>query len=188
MIENSKHRARIAAHYASNWDVAGHQIEFTRGPIHELPPDFGILEFASSERRRMWTYATCGMSQPGDNVPIELHMFSAIQARGIVELLIAAAHYHRTAEPLDLGHTINFGTPWSQGSKCEYGLVSLPYLDGPKLEKLDIDGKRVADFYWLIPISKSEVEFKKRDGLDALEKKFDEPLFNYLDPHRKSVV
>jgi len=136
----------------------------------------------------MWTYATCGMSQPGDSVPIELHMFSAVQARGIVELLIATAHYHRTAKSLGLGHTINFGTPWSEGSKCEYGLVSLPYLDGPRLEKLDVDGKRIADFYWLIPISKSEVEFKKRFGIEALEAKFDEPSFNYLDPLRRSTV
>jgi hypothetical protein len=43
-------------------------------------------------------------------------------------------------------------------------------------------------FLWLLPITKQEVEFKKKYGLEALEQKFDESAFNYLDPQRKSVV
>ena len=51
-----------------------------------------------------------------------------------------------------------------------------------------IDGQLVASFYWLIPISESEVEYKKAHGVEALEIKFDEAKFNYLDPNRASVV
>jgi hypothetical protein len=128
------------------------------------------------------------MSQPGDPVPLELHMFSSVQRRELVELLVATAHYHRTGAPLGLGHTVNFGQPWIKGSKCEYGFVSLPYLDGPKLERLGGENDGSVMFYWLVPVTKSEVEFKKRNGVEALEAKFEQASFNYLDPHRKSVA
>ena len=188
MIANTEHRARIAAHYRANWGTAGHQIDFVRGPIYQLPPDFGVLEFVPTQRRRMWTYATCCMSQPDDRVPLELHMFSLDRNKEIVEVLVATAHYHGTGETLDLGHTVNFGRSWIEGSKCDFGLVSLPYLDGPKLEKLNVDGEQLAAFYWLVPVTKSEVEFKKHNGVEALEAKLEGAAFNYLDPHRKPVV
>ncbi len=84
------------------------------------------------------------MSQPNDQRPIELHMFSPLEADEVVELLVVTAHYHRTAAPLGPGHTVNFGRPWLDASECKYGLVSLPYLDGPSLEDLEIASRPVA--------------------------------------------
>jgi hypothetical protein len=43
-------------------------------------------------------------------------------------------------------------------------------------------------FLWLIPITKQEVEYKKANGADALERLFEEVSFNYIDPFRQSVV
>lgn len=65
-----------------------------------------------------------------------------------------------TGNTLGLGHTVNFGDPWYIGSKCEYGLISLLYLDGPNLEWLRADSKDVR-FLWLISITKDEVQYKK---------------------------
>ena len=42
--------------------------------------------------------------------------------------------------------------------------------------------------YWLIPITRSERDFKKRLGLDALEEAFERAGLDYLDPGRPSVV
>ena len=67
------------------------------------------------------------------------------------------------------------------------GLISLPYLDGPSLEWLDIDGIKT-QFLWLIPITKQEMDYKKKNGIEALEEKFDDSSFNYSNPHRKSVI
>ena len=114
-------------------------------------------------------------------------MFSHREAHEVVELLVVTAHYHRTGAPLGLGHTINFGRSWLDASQCQYGLVSLPYLDGPSLEDLEIDSEAVK-FYWLIPVTQPEVEFKKRHGLDALEQKFDSVGLDYINPNRSSVV
>jgi hypothetical protein len=82
----------------------------------------------------MWTYATSGMSRPGDATPLELHLFSPERSEQLVELLMAIAHYHRTGSTLGLGASVNFGRPWLSGSDCSFGLISLPYLDGPALE------------------------------------------------------
>jgi hypothetical protein len=129
------------------------------------------------------------MSQPADAERLELHLFSPTQADSHVELLTVVAHYHRTGSSLGLGHTVNFGRPWLPHSKCKYGLISLPYLDGPDLENYTCKsvGEEIR-FLWLIPITKRERDYKTQNGLEALEARFEEAQFDYLDPSRRSVV
>ena len=116
-------------------------------------------------------------------------LFSPIQCELHVELLTVIAHYHCTGQTLALGQTVNFGRPWLHGSTCEYGLISLPYLDGPEIEDVCPQGGRLtAKCCWLIPITESERNYKRIHGLEALEFKFDESKFDYLDPYRRSVV
>lgn len=180
-------RKTIEDHYRAVWGVEGVPAPLPGGPIHELPGEFSVLALPPRAGRDMWTYATCCMAQPGDARPIELHIFSPRESREVVELLVATAHYHRTGSRLDLGHTVNFGRPWLDDSGCEFGLISLPYLDGPSLENLELEAHLIK-FYWLIPVSSSEVDYKKQNGLDALEDRFDRAGFNYLDPGRTSVA
>lgn len=128
------------------------------------------------------------MSQPVDPVGLEIHSFCRPQEAGaanLIEILTATAHYHRTARVLDLGHSVNFGKPWVPGSSCSYGVLSLPFLDGPSLEWLEEPRVR---FLWLIPVTEAEIAFKKASGMDALEERFEEAEFDYLDPFRASVV
>jgi hypothetical protein len=129
------------------------------------------------------------MSQPSDDAPIELHLFSETQTRDHVELLTVIAHYSRTGSHIGLGDTVNFGRPWLNDSSCCFGLISLPYLDGPKIERFAVPeiGKSV-QCLWLVPITESEREFKKIHGIDAIEQQFEQAQVNYLDPHRRSVV
>ena len=136
----------------------------------------------------MWTYATCGMSTYSHKSPIELHLFSSIQDDSIIELLSTVCYYHNVETNLDLGHTVNLGCPWQDSSESSYGLLSLPYLDGPALElTISMNAKNI-HFYWLIPVMKAEVEYKKEFGLEALEVQFDANEFNFLNPNRRSVV
>jgi hypothetical protein len=185
----SERCAEMTAHYVSNWKNEPAVRRPSKGPTWELPADFCVLEFPPTQSRDLWTYATCGMSQPGDDSPIELHLFSPQQSDELVELLTAVAHYHRTGHRLGLGHTANFGRPWLPTSPCEYGLISLPYLDGPSLEECKISqSSEVVRCLWLIPITKKEREYKITYGLESLEQKFEEANFNYADPNRSSVV
>lgn len=177
---------KIIKHYNEFWGTFT-EYRFDQGPVNELPFDFKILKFAPNNRRDMWTYATCGMFSKLDVNTIEIHMFSPFEHDFLIELLTVIAHYHVTGGNLGLGHTINFGCSWYKNTSLEYGLISLPYLDGPLFENLQCDSKRI-QFLWLIPITVAEVNYKKQKGLEALEQKFDEVNFNYLDPYRESVV
>lgn len=177
----------VARHYEAVWPRRGESLTWSRGPVSDLPKGFVVLRFAPAAPRPAWTYATVCMSQEEDESPLELHLFSPIETMAHVELLTVIAHYHHTVTRLSLGHTVNFGRPWLPESVCTYGLISLPYLDGPKLEILDL-GTTKGRFLWLIPLTPEEVEFKKRYGLEALEAKFEEAKFDYLDPYRHSVV
>lgn len=178
----------VTDHYISNWGDCFEEKVWQKGPLRVLASDFRVMKFKPRASRQMWTYATNGMSSFEIAVPIELHIFSSVQDDSIVELLAAVCHYHRTGNPLDLNHTVNFGRPWQKNSKSSYGLISLPYLDGPGLENLDSEKAGSLHFYWLIPVTKEEVEFKKQFGIEDLEARFEERKFNYLAPERESVV
>lgn len=179
----------LKAHYASIWGNDFKERTWDKGPVNKLGDEFAILEFAPTDKREMWTYATVAMSSFRHKSPVELHMFSTIQDDSIVELLTMAAYYHNTDHNLNLEHTVNFGRPWQKASSCSYGLISLPYLDGPKLELLDPgNGNKTIACYWLIPITLQERNYKIECGLEALEEKFEQSNFDYLNPGRMSVV
>ncbi|GMA99503.1 suppressor of fused domain protein [Pelosinus sp. IPA-1] len=178
---------KITAHYEQVWRSQGSKRYWTDGPVNELPPGFHILEFPPHDDREMWTYATCGMSQPGDTRPIEIHMFSEIQHIDNIELLTALAHYYHSGAVLRFGHTLNLGKSWIEGSLCTRGMLSLPYLDGEELELLDLETKTV-QFLWLIPITESELDYKKQYGLDQTEKLFEERELDFANPFRDSLI
>ncbi len=178
----------IERHYQRAWSCENMRKRVWKGgQDRQLPTGFGVLEIPPQRQRIMWTYATCGMSAQLDAAPLELHLFSPQQSSSHVELLTAVAHYHLTGEHLGLGHTVSFGRSWLPNSACDYGVISLPYLDGPTLEWGEIEGRQTR-FLWLIPITEQEREYKRKFGMDALEQAFESAGFNYLDPNRSSVV
>jgi hypothetical protein len=69
----------------------------------------------------------------------------------------------------------------------KHGLISLPYMDGPSLGNLELNNKTIK-FYWLIPITEAELEFKKKYGINALEEEFENKGIDYLDRDRLSIV
>lgn len=152
-----------------------------------VQPDFHILEFPPHGKRKVWTYATCGMAEKTKSIAIELHLHAKEQDATHVETLTAIAHYHLTCNPINLHHTVNIGRPWLSESHCSYGYVSLPYLNGPQLELGTYESMKIR-FLWLIPITPEEVEYKKRFGAEALEQLFESGKFDYLDPSRVSVT
>jgi hypothetical protein len=180
------YRDDLEEHDKGRWSEPIDQIRLEKGPIQELPAEFRVLVFRRSADTLV--HATICMSQPDDFERIELYMITdrRIEARHqIAEILTVVAHYHRTGARLGLGHSVNFGRPRLPHSACTHGLISLPYLDGPDVEWLREPKVR---FLWLIPVTSGEVAFKNEHGVDALEERFEESQFNYLDPGRAPVV
>ena len=177
---------QVHSHYRAIWGVDGDLCRLPDGPVDQLP-GFEVRKFQPTADQELWTYATCGMSHPGDTEPLELHIHSREESTRLVLLLTVVAHYHRTGARLGLGHTVNFGRAWQLGSSCDRGLISLPYLYGPNLENLTVDAVQ-GKCLWLIPVTAAEVEFKKENGLDALEQRFEADEFDYADPCRPSVA
>lgn len=176
----------IKEHYYNHWNEF-YEFKMNSGSISKLTTDFRVLKFRPTEKRNAWTYATCGMSEDNNKQGLELFIIAPTKNDFLIELLTAISHYHMTGNTLGPGHTVNFGYPWYIGSKCEYGLISLPYLDGPDLEWLRTNSKDVR-FLWLIPITKDEVQYKKIYGIESLESLFENSSFNYMDPFRESVI
>lgn len=177
----------VISHYQEIWGEDYRSLEWKIGPVHKHPPGFRVLEFKPGKKHNMWAYGSAGMSCEKHKQAIELHMFSPCQSDRIVELLTIVACYHYNDAMLGLNHRINFGEPWLESSRCTKGFISLPYLDGPKLETLCLKEVHVG-FYWLIPITEDEAKLVDVEGIEGLESRFEKQQFNYLDPDRKSVV
>ena len=177
----------LLAHYVRQWAAEAAVLATQRTSVLHVPATFRVLEFAPTLVRSSWTYATCGMSSAEAPFLLELHLFSAQRSAELVDLVTAVAHYHQTAHALGLGHTVNFGVPWQPGSACSYGLVSLPYLDGPALEKMTYQSREV-HCLWLVPITQAERDFKAVHGVEALEDLFEKAGLDYLNSTRTSVT
>ena len=178
----------LRKHYERYLGVKGVKKHWEIGPVEKLHSDFYVLEFRPNQVHDMWCYSTVGMSfERSDNNLIELVIYSPRQSDSIVELLTLNASFHRNSEPLNLHHTVNIGQPWIDNSICDYGFISLPYLDGEKLELFHFDNKEI-HCYWLIPITESERDYKIENGCEALEQLFEDKQLDYLNPERIDLI
>jgi Suppressor of fused protein (SUFU) len=168
---------------------AGHHCEehvCTLGPAQHKLPCLRALEFAPGPKTGLWLYVTAGAWAARNDPRLEFLIAAPEQDQRHVELLFMAAWYHGR-EGLGTGHTLPIGEPWLPGSACEFFLVSLPYSFGPKLEVCNFRDWHL-HVLWLLPITKAEREFKVKEGLEALEQRFDACALAYWIPARPSVV
>jgi hypothetical protein len=170
---------------------AGHQIQeltFDRGPILKIQPAFKVLRISPGPKVGLWVYISMGAWEfrKDQNERFEFMLLSPQENFRCVELLAMSVYYHKT-DGLGLGHTYPVGGPWVENATCDHFLISLPYTFGPQLE-LCPSGEGNIHIYWLLPITKPEREYKKQNGLDALESKFDELGLQYWRVDRPSVI
>jgi hypothetical protein len=168
---------------------AGHACEeyqWTLGPAADELPQLRVAEFAPGPKTNLWAYITIGAREARDDPSLEFLITAPEKDQRHVELVTMAAWYHGRRS-LGTGHTMPIGEPWLPGSGCEFFLVSQPYPFGPELEMCNFpDGN--LHVLWLLPITAAEREFKMRDGLEALEQRFDASALEYWAPDRVSVV
>jgi Suppressor of fused protein (SUFU) len=151
-------------------------------------PAFRVLEIAPGLKSALWNYVSVGACDlPAPNASrLEFLLCSKEPSERAVELVTMVAWYHST-EGLGVGHTMPIGEPWMPGATCDHFLVSLPYPYGPELEIVPGQAEH-GHVLWLLPITKSEREYRATYGLEALETLFDSNEIEYWLPDRASVV
>ena len=188
MLQKLKHDfyyTNLISHYEKYFGNSGVKLTLNEGPMEKLDQDFHIREFEISRSEEpYYCYCTVGMSvgRIDDNL-IELFVYSPKSDLALVELLTVCASYHKNVLPLNLNHTVNIGQSWIDNSICDHGFISLPYLDG---EKLELTGD--VHCYWFIPITIEERDFKIANGSEALEQLFEDQVLDYINPMRQSLV
>ena len=165
-----------------------HEHKWNDGPIAKILPRFSILEVAPGPKNNLWTYFSLGAWEVKhkDSGTIEFMLVTPERDKQHFLSLAMTAFYH-VSNPLGVGHTFPIGEPWLEGSKCDHMLVSRPYVYSPELEVCNLSNQHV-HFLWLLPITKAERDYKSKNGLEALEKIFEESEVEYWKIARESLV
>jgi hypothetical protein len=180
-------RAHIDAEFS---DRTKELFVWTYGPTAKTLPRLRVCRVAPGAADDPWVYVTIGAweATAGKEDGQEFILLTpSIDARH-VETLAVASFYHCAPEHrLQLGRVFDAGRSWIEGSKCDHFLVSRPYPLPPAFESC-LAGRTLVRFVWLLPITKSEAEFCRRNGVEALESLFEAHAIDVIDPFRASVA
>jgi hypothetical protein len=179
---------KLQRHYEDHFDAEGARLSLPDRCHKKLHKDFFVLEIPPNKRHNMYAYCTVGMSSDRlDQNLFELFVYSPVQSKGLVAVMTWCASWHRNNAALHTNHTVNIGTSWLYNSSCDHGLISLPYLDGKRLEHFHFEG-HIIQCNWLIPITERERNYKMKFGAPALEDLFEQKRIDYLNPNRKCLL
>jgi Suppressor of fused protein (SUFU) len=181
----------VLDHYRRFWgEDRVDEVHWTPGPIASRLPDLHIAKVRPKQPGGMWIFATIGAwrATEDERHGLEFVAVARSESASVLVHLGMVAYYHAgpPENRLGVGHTVSIGEGWVDGSPLDSLLVSLPYLWGPKLEHCLLSGRHI-QILWVIPISEAEREYKRVHGADALEQRFEDLSFDYLDPFRRSV-
>ncbi|MFE0627983.1 suppressor of fused domain protein [Streptomyces sp. NPDC058864] len=150
-----------------------------------------VDEVGPGPRGDHWTYLTAGCRSRAnhDGHGVEFVLTAPVPDPLFADLIALTAFYHcgPRPHPLGVGHSLPVGEPWVPGSACDHILVSLPYLHGSDLEVCHLPGGR-ARLLWLLPVTTSEIVYRREHGTEALEQRFDDAGIRPPDLHRPPVV
>jgi len=123
-----------------------------------LPPDW---EFSSNEEKWYWPI---GLLKRLGRLPIENKTW------------------------LGYGHTIEDHAPFAENTELCASMISMPYFFGNKASVCRLPKKRNVGFYQVIPLYKSEMNYKLQNDAESLESLFPEDFSMVVDISRKNVV
>jgi hypothetical protein len=177
----------IESHIRTSFENNKISTEFWKqGPINEILPEFKVLKVEPDNKFSFWAYISVGSWQLFENSKLEFVILALQEDQKHVERLAMTAFYH-SLHRLGLNHTFPLGEPWVENSTLEYCLVSRPYPLGIDFEICKIEDAHL-HFFWLLPITEKERNFKIEKGVEALEERFEEVELEFWDFERNSVV
>ena len=167
----------------------GHDFElmtWNTGPIKDIIPEFQVIKFSPGMKCDQWVYCSVGASKINHQITgrYEFFIVSPVNTERMVQMLAMVTYFH-SQHGLEYTNTVPIGEPWLEGALCDNWLISLPYSFDQALDLIPTNHTHVA---CLIPISSSECAYIAENGLEALERQFDEVKLKYWEINRGSVV
>ena len=161
---------------------AGHSAEVCESG----DPRLRVIRFAPGPRSGLWIWATVGGFASRRDHPLEFVFFAAQPDERSVELLLLTANHHRD-RALGPGDVLPIGAAWQPGSACDHLLLCLPHPFGPELAVCRTPDGPI-HLFWSLPITSAEQAFRRRAGLEALERHFAECAVEFWRADRPSAV
>ena|SRR5687768_958332 len=183
--------AIIENHVTSFWPARPRpQLVPVSGPVNKSIVDFSVAVCPPASPTDAWVYVSVGAwsVETQEMARYEFVVTSPLESAIHFETLAMVAHFH--ADPryaVYPGKVLNIGRPWLPGSTCTHLLVSRPFPFGPDFERC-VDANLQLRLLWLMPITTSEAEFARTNGVDALEDAFEQHAVDTLDPTRVSIA
>ncbi|MDR2508493.1 MAG: suppressor of fused domain protein [Candidatus Accumulibacter sp.] len=88
---------------------------------------------------------------------------------------------------LGWGHTVPNGEPFADNTKLSGMLLEMPWFFGADSQRCHLPGGGEVNFYQLVPLYDEEMEFKVRNGLDALAERFPDTFDMVVNITRENV-
>jgi len=167
-------------------------VELGAGGMVVNLPELAIWQLAppAAAPATPWLYVSSGASaEPmDDGFGLEFALLAPAAEPLAAKLVAMVANLHADPRyPLSLGQVLEIGHPWLPGASADHLIVALPSTFGPEFEWLS-DRERTVRFIWLLPITKSEADFARRRGLDALQEKLGAAQIDVAARVRASAV
>ena len=112
-------------------------------------------------------------------------------AIGALLAVLLARFPHEYDTWLGWGHTVPNGdppVPFADNTRLCCALLLQPLLMPPEFAELKVDDEKTVHFYSLVPLYPEEVDFKLRQGVEALVERFDAgEVTELLDVRRANV-
>lgn len=190
MLNHSDMSAAILRHSQKAWP--GRSIETFVWAIGPRQPNSQVYRVAPGKPGDPWIYASSGawQAETREGCRYEFFLMAPKEDPIHVETLAMLTRFQSSGSyNVGPGKIVDIGRPWVDGGTCDHLLVSVPYPIGPALENFDVpEASLKIRFLWLMPITGAEATFACKEGVEALERKFEAAGINSIDAKRKSVV
>jgi hypothetical protein len=168
----------------------GAELEIVRhdeGLVRNLA-DLALVRVAGGGGVFVYVSAGASAERMEEGYGLEFFLVSREPDAQASRLLAMVAQLHGDPRyPLSLGQVLEIGHSWLPGASCDHLLVCLPGPFGDDFEWLSTR-ERTVRFVWLLPITRSEAELARAQGLGPLQEKLGAAGVDVAARSRGSVV
>ena len=193
-IDPAEVRKAVITHYDAIWNR--HEKEIVDDPswtVRSVTKSFRVCRVHPGKENPIepYVYLSLGASEltAGSGTGLEFFLLSRDrQDEHVKNIAEIGARHANIPGGLTPGSVLPMGRPLLKNATVDHLLVTLPYPYGPALEEVASPPGTQIRVLWLLPITRSEASFAKKNGVEALEQKFESVYMDFTEFGRASVV